>query len=215
MSTELTLDEIEKIENLKAFWKDHRAKILVGLALIVVSATSVGWWKQHQYRQNVEAASLYASIQGMQQIGQPAAVATLTDTLLKRYPGTAYAARGALIGASAASQAHNISLAQTDLQWILDHSKESGLQTVARLRLAGLLLDTGKLREALALLDAPHDESSADVYNDLKGDVLVRLGQLDAARAAWRIALEKLPPDSPFRQVIEIKLNAIAGVAAK
>ncbi len=215
MSADLTLDEIEKIENLKGFWKDHRARILGGLALIVVSATAFAWWKQHQYRQNVEAASLYASIQGMQQIGQPAAIATLTDTLLKRYPATAYAARGALIGASAASQTHNTGLAQTDLQWILDHSKESGLQTVARLRLAGLLLDTGKLHEALALLDAPHDENSANVYNDLKGDVLVRLGQLDAARAAWRIALEKLPPDSPYRQVIEIKLNAIAGVAAK
>ena len=215
MSAELTLDEIEKIESLKAFWKDHHRKILAGLVVVVVTAAAIVWWKQHQYRTNAEAASLYASIQGMQQIGQPAAIATLTDTLLKRYPDTSYAARGALIGAAAAMQANNTALARTDWQWVLDHSKESGLQTIARLRLAGLLLDSNQPQQALQLLDTPHDETSADVYNDLKGDVLVRLGQLDAARAAWRIALEKLPPDSPYRQVIEIKLNAIAGVAAK
>ncbi len=215
MSVDLTLDEHEKIEDLKAFWKAHANKIVGGLLIASVAGIGVAWWKQHQFRTNAAAASLYASIQGMQQADQSSAVATLTVTLLQRYPNTPYAARGALIGAATASASHNASLAQSDLRWVLDHSKESSLQTVARLRLAGVLLDQNQTQAALTMIDTAHDETDANVYNDLKGDILVREGQLDAARAAYRIALEKLPADSPYRQVVEIKLNAIAGVAPK
>jgi predicted negative regulator of RcsB-dependent stress response len=45
----------------------------------------------------------------------------------------------------------------------------------------------------------------------LRGDVLVGQGKLDEARAAYRQALEKLPPDSGFRLMVQAKLDGIGG----
>ncbi|ARU32012.1 hypothetical protein CAP31_10220 [Sulfuriferula sp. AH1] len=121
----------------------------------------------------------------------------------------------ALIAAASNLQSDDTKTAKAELQWVLDNSKEEGMKALAALHLAGVLLDENNPAAALALLDAPHEEAFADLFSDRKGDALVMQNKRDEARAAYKIALEKLPENSPYRKVVEIKLNAIAGVAAK
>lgn len=213
MSSELTLDEQEKIDQIKDFWKRYANLILGVLLILAIAAAGYMWWHRQALQKSAEAASLYATLQAMQQAGQASAVASLADTLMKQYPDSAYSGRGALIAAATNAAAHNDTAARTELQWVIDHSSESGMQTIARLHLAGMLLDAHQPAEALKMLDSPHDESDADLYSDLKGDALLMLGRRDQARVAYQTALQKLPADSPYRQIVEIKLNAIAGAA--
>ncbi len=215
MNNDLGFEEQEQLEQFKTFWKRYGNLILSVLFAAAATATALQWMHHNTVRKATEAASLYATLQGIQQAGQPQAVAALADTLIQRYPDSAYAARGALIAAASNATAHQPAAARKELQWVLDHSKESALRSIAALRLAGMLLDEHQPDSALKLLDAPHDEQDAALYSDMQGDGWVMLNQRQQARTAYRIALEKLPAGSPYRQVVEIKLNAIAGVAPK
>ncbi len=215
MNHELSLEEQEKLDQIKSLWQQYGNLILGALLAALATFVAVQWWQQANHRKTAEAASLYASLQGMQQAGQSRAVTTLADTLVTRYPDSPYATRGALIAAASNLTSHQTDLASKELQWVLDHSQETPMRSLAGLRLAEIELDQHQADKALKLLDTPHDEHDANLYNDLKGDAYVMLDQREQARAAYRIALEKLPADSPYRQVIEIKLNAIAGVANK
>ena len=215
MNFELGLDEQEKIDSLKEYWRRYGNVVLAVLATIAVTVSGTQWWQHLQQQKSADAAVLYSALQNAQLTNQAKTVTDTAQTLMAQYPTTAYAARAALIAAASNVQNNNPDIARTELQWVLDHSKEAGLKALAGLHLAGILLDQNQPAAALTLLNTAHQEAFADLYNDLKGDALVMLNKRDEARAAYQIALEKLPADSPYRSVIDIKLNAIAGVAAK
>ena len=222
MNNELSIEEQEHIDQLKQFWSKY-GDLLTGLVLLL-AVLAVGWqWWQHRQRQEaLQAASLYATLQGMQQAQQISAVNSLADTLISRYPTGPYTARGVLIAAAANANGNGSTptaaeqaVAKKDLQWILDHGKETNIKSLARLHLAALLLDEHQPKDALALLDGASkhtdNDSYGDLSNDLKGDVFLALDNRQAAVKAWQNALQTLPADSAYRQVVEIKLNAIAG----
>jgi predicted negative regulator of RcsB-dependent stress response len=99
--------------------------------------------------------------------------------------------------------------AATRLQWAIDKAKDDETAALARLRLAGIRLDEKKYDEALALLDAKHAQPFAPLYADLRGDVLAAQGKLAEARAAYKLVLEKSLPSSNYRNVVQIKLDAL------
>jgi predicted negative regulator of RcsB-dependent stress response len=209
----LDLEEQEKLDELKDAWKRYGNLIVGALSIAAISYAGWQWWHHNQQQKNAEAAALYSSLQTAQKSQQNKIVTDNAKTLTEKYGSTAYAARAALIAAASNVQAQDNKTAKVELQWILDNSKEDAIKSVAALHLAQILYDENDLNGALALLNAPHDESYADLYNDLKGDILAAQNKPVDARAAYKIALEKLSADSPYRQVITIKLNAVAGVS--
>ncbi|MHB1678199.1 MAG: YfgM family protein [Sulfuriferula sp.] len=213
MDFELDLDEQEKIDTLKNYWQRYANLITAVLAVAALSFAGVEWWQHMQQKQAAEASVLYTALQNAQKSNQTSVVSGTAQTLMSQYGTTAYAARGALIAAAMNVQANDLPTAQNELQWVLDHSKESGIKALAGLHLAEILLDENQAAAALMQLNAAHEEAFANLYNDLKGDALVMQNKRPEARAAYKIAIEKLPPDSQYRSTIETKLNAIGGVA--
>jgi len=47
------------------------------------------------------------------------------------------------------------------------------------------------------------------LYADLKGDALLAQGKPAEARAAWQQALDKLGAQSPYRNLIQLKLDGL------
>jgi predicted negative regulator of RcsB-dependent stress response len=72
-------------------------------------------------------------------------------------------------------------------------------------------LDEKKYDEALKLLEQTHPESFAGMYADLRGDVLVAQGKAAEAKEAYKLALEKLPAQSTYRLVVQVKLDGLGG----
>ena len=211
----LDLEEQEKLDTLKEYWNHYGNLVMSALAAAAIAYAGAQWWQHNQQQKSAEASAMFTALQNAQKTNQTKIVTDTAKTLTEQYAGTAYAARGALIAAASNLQSDDAKTAKTELQWVLDNSKEEGVKALATLHLAGILLDENNPAAALALLDAPHEEAFADLFSDRKGDALVMQNKRDEARAAYRIALEKLPENSPYRKVVEIKLNAIAGVAAK
>ena len=211
----LDLDEQEKLDTLKEYWNSYGNLVVGVLAAVAVTFAGAQWWQHNKQQKSAEASALFTALQTAQKTNQTKIVTDTAKTLTDQYSGTAYAARGSLIAAASNAQVNDIKTAKTELQWVLDNSKESGIKALAALQLAGILLDENNPTAALALLDAPHDEAFADLFSDRKGDTLVMQNKYEEARSAYKIALEKLPADSAYRKVVEIKLNAIAGVTTK
>ncbi len=205
----LDLQEQEQMEALKAWWKDNRNQLL-GVLLIVV--VGVGGWRGWQYYQNKQAsgaAALYQQLIEQLASNDPKRINDAAAAVTEKFGSTAYAARAELLAARVNDLSNDRARAETQLQWVIDNAREDTLKDVARLRLATLMLDEKHYSEALALLDTKHAESFDGLYADLKGDVLSAQGKTDEARSSYKLAYEKIDPQSTYRNLIQMKLDAL------
>ena len=214
----LDLQEQEQLEALKAWWKDNRNQLL-GMLLIVLVATG-GWrgWQYYQHQQAEQAASLYQQFIAQLASNDAKRINDAAAAVTDKFASTAYAARAALLAAQVNEQEKDLARAKTQLQWVIDHAAEATLQDVARLRLAAILLDEKNYADALKQLEAKHPDSFDGLYADLRGDVLSAQGKTEEARSSYKLAYEKIDAQSMYRNLIQMKLDALgadAGGAAK
>ncbi len=205
----LDLQEQEQLDTIKAWWKDNGNKVL-GVVLIVVVAMG-GWrgWQYYQNKQAAEAATLYAEFTKQLQSNDANRINDAAAAVMDKYASTAYASRAALLAAQVNENTKDMARAKTQLQWTIDHAGEATLKDVARLRLAAILLDEKAYDAAMKLLNAAHPDSFNGLYADLKGDVLSAQGKTDEARTAYRLAYEKTDAKSMYRNLIQMKLDAL------
>ena len=207
----LDLHEQEQVEAAKAWWKENGRWVVAALIVALASFVAIRGWHSWKEKQSVQAATLYASVE--QQLGSKDAklIGDAAQAVVDKFGSTAYAPRAQLLAAQVSIQAGDNARAQTQLQWVIDHAPEDGLQNVARLKLASLLLDEKKYSDALTLLDAKHPESFDGLYADLRGDILLAQGKKEEARAAYKLAFDKIDDKSGYRNLIQMKLDAIGG----
>jgi predicted negative regulator of RcsB-dependent stress response len=100
-------------------------------------------------------------------------------------------------------------LARESLQWVIDQAQQPELKAIARVRLAGVLLDEKQYDEALKVLAADVPAVHATAVADRRGDVLAAQNKVEEARAAYAEALAKADAQHPLRQIIQLKLDAL------
>ena len=208
MST-LDLQEQEQVDALKNWWKEN-GKYVVGVVVIAMLGFSgMQFWKNHQSQQAGEAAKLFAEVMKQTQRNDPKRVNDAVAALVDKFGNSAYAPRAQFVAIQANLQAKDIARAKTQLQWVIDHAAETGLQDTARLKLASLLLDEKKYDEAMVQINVTHPEAFTGLYADLKGDVLSAQGKTEEARAAYKEALAKIEAKSMYRSLVQLKLDGL------
>jgi predicted negative regulator of RcsB-dependent stress response len=133
--------------------------------------------------------------------------------LIDQYKGTAYAPRAALLLAKLNFMGKDLKSAQAQLEWAAANSKEPAVKDLARLRLAGVQLDQKQYDAALKTLSGSRSDAFAPRFDDLKGDVLLAQGKPAEARVAYQAAFGKMTEDNPYRNIVELKLDAMGGDA--
>lgn len=206
---ELDLHEQEQVDALKAWWKDNGKWVVGALVIGLFGFAGMQFWKSHQATQAAEAAKLYAEVEKQVATNDAKRISDAADALVSRYGSSAYAPRAQLKAAQASLQARDVAHAKVQLQWVIDHASETGLQDTARLKLASVLLDEKKYDEALKQLDAAHPESFTGLYADLRGDVLSAQGKVAEARAAYQQAYDKTDAKSTYRNLIQMKMDGL------
>lgn len=203
------LEEQEQIDAIKAWWTDYgRLVMLVVIGCLLAIAGFQGW-RYYRAQQAQGAASLYGQMSEAEGAKDAKRVRAIAAQVIDRYGSTQYAGMAALAAAKAGITTGEIDDAKKNLQWAVDHAKEDEMRDVARLRLAGVLLDEKKYDDALKLLSAKAGDTYAMLYADLRGDVLTAQGKPAEARAAYQQALEKSDSASRYRPLIEIKMDAL------
>ncbi|MBN9355600.1 MAG: tetratricopeptide repeat protein [Herbaspirillum huttiense] len=209
------LEEQEQLDSIKAWWAKYGN--LVTWALIIALAAYAGWtgWNTWQGRQSAQASVLYEEQQKSLAAKDNAKVQRAAADIQDKFSGTAYAEMSALVAAKSAFDANDLEAAKKQLQWVIDHGRGKEYKAIAAVRLAGVLLDAKAYDEALKVLSGDYPAQFAGAIADRKGDVLAAQGKRDEARSAYKLALEKSDAKDPGRQLIQIKLDAIGGEAAK
>jgi predicted negative regulator of RcsB-dependent stress response len=204
------LEEQEQLAALQAWWKDNGKQIIV--AVVLVAVVVAGWlgWNYYQRNQSAQASTLYEAVQKAAGLGDLKLVRESAGAVLEQFPRTTYAAMAALVSAKAHFQGGDLKTAHAQLVWVTENAKDEGLQDIARLRLASVMLDEKANDDALKVLDAKHGAAFDAQFQAARGDVLVAQGKLEEARSAYKAALEKTAAkDGGQRGYIQLRLDAL------
>lgn len=208
------LEEQEQIDNLKAFWERYGNFILTLITVLLLAIAAYRGWGWYQQRQAAQAAMVYDELRVAAAARNVDKVTEVAGTLFADYSGTVYARMGALAAARAHVAAGDLKAARAPLQWLVDEGGDDEFAHLARIRLAGILLDEHAYDEGLKLLPMDSAGAFAGSYADRRGDLLLAQGKPEEARAAWREALQKLPERSALRPLVEMKVDALGGAGA-
>ena len=178
-------------------------------------AAAAGWryWQSHTLTQSLEAATVYEKLTQSLAAKDAKSAREAGAMLIDQYKDTAYAPRAALLLAKLNVASKDLKSAQAQLEWAAANSKEPAVKDLARLRLAGVQLDQKQYDAALKTLAASHSDAFAFRFHDLEGDVLLAQGKQTEARAAYQAAFSKMKEDNPYRNIVELKLDALGGQA--
>jgi len=209
------LEEQEQLATLKDWWNKY-GNLLTWVLIIALSAYAA-WsgWNVYQRNQTVQASQLYDELQKALAAKDNAKVQRAAGDMTDRFARTAYAQMSALAAAKSAFDANDMKTAKAQLQWVIGNGRDEEYKAIAKIRLAGIMLDEKAYDDGLKLLAGDFPAQFAGVVADRKGDILVAQGKIDDARAAYRMALDKTDQKNPGRQLIQLKLDAIGGVPAK
>jgi predicted negative regulator of RcsB-dependent stress response len=203
------LEEQEQLDAIKAWWNQYGNLIVVAVVAVAVGVAAYQGWRYYRNSQSIGAATLYGQLDQAARASDAKRVKDISAQIVDRYGSTVYGGLAALAAAKAAFTTGDLEAAEKQLRWAAEHAKEKEQRDIARLRLAGVLLDRKMPDEALKALDEKPADGYTALYADLRGDILAVQGKRADAAAAYRAALEKSEQGSAYRQVVEIKLDAL------
>ena len=205
----LDLEEQEQLDQFKHFWNQYGG--LISWALIVLLAVYAGWngWNYWQNRQAVQATALYEEVERIAAGGDAARLDRAMADMKDKFPRTTQARQAALLVAAVHAAAGRNDAARGALAWVAESSGDEGYQSLARLRLAGLLLDAKSYDDALKPLAADFPAEFTALAADRRGDVYLAQGKKAEAGAEYQKAWAGLEAGSSYRQVVDVKLAAL------
>ena len=214
MATQLDLEEQEQLDQLKAFWKQYGN--LVTWTLVLALAAFVGWnrWEAWQRDQGEKAAAMYDEVDHAVQAGDAERATRVFADMKERYPRTAFTQQAGLAAAKAEAGKGQLDAARASLAWVADQNGDDDYRRVARLRLAGMLLDEKKYDEALKQVDGVDGTAFEALASDRRGDILLAQGKSEEAKAAYQKAWAAMDAKVDYRRLVEAKLNVLGAAPA-
>lgn len=207
----LDLEEQEQIDEAKAWWKRHGNTVIWGVTLFLLAAAGWRGWETWSRNQAAEASMLFDRAAQAAAMNDLKAAREMTAQIMENHGHSAYAAPAAWLAGRINYESGDVKSAGAQYQYALDHAKDEGVAQLARLRLAVLRFDAKDLAGALALVNEPYDPAFQGLAGQIKGDVLVAQGKPAEAKAAYKLALEKMGEKSPLKPLVEIRLDALGG----
>ena len=219
------LEEQEQLAEIKAWWKQY-GNLVTNILLAAVIAVA-GWqgWNWYQRNQAGQATMVFSALQGAVQSNDTQKIKAASGELVENFGSSKYASLGALTAAKALFEAGDVKTAQLQLQWLAEHG-ENELRDLARLRLAGILIDEKTYDQALKQLEGSVSTGFEARFADTRGDVLLAQGNKSDALQAYQEAVNAL--DEPnaasgstarpsqsnavYREILQQKIDALGGV---
>jgi predicted negative regulator of RcsB-dependent stress response len=209
MATQLDLQEQEQVDALKAFWKQYGNLITWALVAALLVYAGINGWQWVQRDRSQKAGAMYDELDRAAAAGDAEKTARIFADLTDRYAGTAFAQQGGLQTAKVQADKGKSDDARATLAWVAGNAVEDEYRVIARLRLAGLLIDVKQYDEALKQLDGLDAGPFAALAADRRGDVLMAQGKKDAAVAAYQQAWKAMDPRLDYRRLVDAKLTAV------
>lgn len=202
------LEEQEQLDEFKVWWKKNGQKTIAFCVVLLLGYAGYNGWNYFQRKQAVEASTIYQELL-VSDVKDSKIILEKSTSLIENYASTPYAARAALYVAKLNYQNNDAKNAKTKLEWAMNNAKETAVAAMAGLQLANILVEEKSYDAALKILDAKHDSGFDGLYWDLKGDVLLAMGNKEDAKSAYQRALTKLDAQGKYHLITEQKLESL------
>jgi len=208
----------EQIESIKKWLSENGMSLVVGIALALGGVFGYQAWQGSVRASGEKASSLYqelvdaVSVSPIEKLSedQLSTGKFIADQLKSEYEDTTYGHFAAMFMAKVDVEQNDLSGAESELRWILDHDVEDSIGMIVRQRLARVLLSEDKPEEALKVVEEADDPGAyASTYEEVKGDIYMKLGRTNEARQAYQKALDTTVDDAT-KPILKMKLENLA-----
>jgi predicted negative regulator of RcsB-dependent stress response len=196
----------ERVEDLKKWWKENGASILVGIALGLIAIFGWRYWTSYRDAQAETASRSYDAFVAAVAKPDPEAARQRGQAVIADFPKSPYAVLAALRLAKLAVDGGDHAAASQQLEWVIGNARLDEIKDIARLRLARVKFAAGQIAEAEKLLDGATTASLSAEREELKGDWYLAGNQLEKARTAYAAALAA----SGGNRLLQLKLDNLA-----
>ena len=197
-------------EVVKKWLQENGSAIVMGLVIAFGGLFGFKQWQSWQ-ESNRQQASYEYEVMG-QLLGQDQLDAAMTNfqVLKDEHSKTPYASMAALQMARARLEVNQPDLAIGLYEFVVENGYPKAMKTVARERLARVLLDQGQPEEAMNMLNGADDVSGFESrYAEVRGDILFSQGRNDEAIAAYQESLDALEAGAGDRNKLVMKLESL------
>lgn len=215
------LEEQEQLATLKAWWENYGN--LVTAIAVLVAISVVGWsvWNRRNAGQAKEASDAYVVVQEAAAKRDLRRVREAATLVAEKYPRTAYASFSAMLASQVLAEGGDLANAKLQLNWVIEKGRDPLLRDLARVRLAGVLLNSKDYEGALKQLAVKPADAFLPRFADTRGDVLLAQGKKNEAKAAYKEALALLEKQdaagakggegSALKPLIDYKIEGLGG----
>lgn len=207
------LSEQEQIERIKKWWLDNWKSIAAGIIIALIIIFGWRYWQHRSQVRRLTASAMYNQMGSLLATGQGPQALQVANQLVNNYSDTPYAAQAALAMAQYDVGSNKPDDAMQMLDWVIAHSKDEGLQLLARLRLARVKLSVGDPQAALTALSGVAASGFAPLFDEARGDAYMKLGETAQARSAYQSALNAWTPEMGDKSLLQMKLDNLTGAA--
>lgn len=203
MAFDELLDEHEQGRLVQNWLRKNGPAIALGLAVGLGGLAAWSWYQGHQVDKSKTDANNYT--QALTAIDTDPKTA---DSKIAAIDTPAYRNLAKLHLAKAQAASENVAGAIATLKSI--SSKDPEINELVAVRLGRLEIDSGKPKDAIALLKSKSTPEALEVL----GDAYFADKQVDTAQKTYQQALAKLDAASAQRPIVELKLTEAGGTPA-
>jgi predicted negative regulator of RcsB-dependent stress response len=204
-------DEHEQGERVRSWLQQNGSSLITGIAMGLALVFGYQWWQGRGEQHKEEASGQYQSFTDALAAKDDGKAKALSSQIGEKFGDTAYASLAALRHAAYLHEAGKDAEALAVLRAGRAKLADPGLTEIYDLRIARLLLLSGKADEAARELAKITQPRFPQLVDELRGDIALAKGNRDEARKQYEHALGKLDQAAPTRQLLELKLIDAGG----
>jgi predicted negative regulator of RcsB-dependent stress response len=200
------LSEREQADQLRNWLRENWIWLVAGVALTLAGYYGYRWWESRQASRAVAAGQRFDAMLEAIGAGRLEDGVKIAGEVTGEFADTPYADQATLLLARLDVDAGDFAAAEAKLSRVAEESRDPDLRTVARLRLARVLLAQGRYDDALAALDRAAMPAIDARVLELRGDVRLAQGNREAALEQWRQAESAIAADPAAAGQIDAEL---------
>jgi predicted negative regulator of RcsB-dependent stress response len=204
-------DEHEQSERVRSWLRQNGSSLITGVAMGLALVFGWQWWQGRAGQHHEEASGQYETLRQALDAKDSAKAKVLASQLGEKFGDTGYATLASLRQAAFLHESGKSADALVVLRGARASTTDAGLAEVIDIRIARLLLITGKADEAAKELAKLTSPNYPQVVDELRGDIAVARGNRDEARKNYERALGRLDQAAPTRPLLELKLIDAGG----
>ena len=201
------LSETEKWEWIKGWLRENVPWILGGIAIGALGIGAWRWYGSHVDQRNLDAAALYDRVANAFDKGDRTNAMVNLGQLEREYPTSAYRDQAKLLAARVYVDSGELDKAHTELQGVMDHTKDTELGLITRLRLARVQIAQQKPDDALTTLRGAEPGAFAPRFHEVRGDAYHAKGDNPSALKEYQAARTADFGGVTDTQLLELKIT--------